>query len=115
MAKQADEEKQKTEREQQRLAQEERDRIERDKQDKQRAALEKAGPFALLGAAVAAKDPKWSDGRGQWLFELPNPQHNQSSAQLPLLLHGQLLVLALLVAATQFLPIDLLLPSIRND
>ncbi|MFN9082307.1 MAG: hypothetical protein ACK5X8_17295, partial [Planctomyces sp.] len=115
LAKQADEEKQKTEREQHRLAQEERDRIERDKQEKQRAALENAGPFALLGAAVAAKDPVWSDGRGQWLFELPKPQHNQSSAQLPLRLHGQLLELAFLDAATQILPKDLLLPSIRKD
>ncbi|MFN7583108.1 MAG: hypothetical protein ACK5UD_18920, partial [Planctomyces sp.] len=115
LAKQADEEKQKTEREQQRLAQEERDRIERDKQEKQRAALENAGPFALLGAAVAARDPVWSDGRGQWLFELPKPQHNQSSAQLPLRLHGQLLELAFLDAATQILPKDLLLPSIRKD
>ena len=115
LAKQAAEEQQNAEREQQRLAQEQRDRIERDKQDKQRAALEKAGPFALLSAAVAAKDPKWSDGRGQWLFELPKPQHNQSSPQLPLRLHGQLLELAFLEAATQILPKDLLLPSIRKD
>jgi hypothetical protein len=115
LAKQAAEEQQNAEREQQRLAQEQRDRIERDKQDKQRAALEKAGPFALLGAAVAAKDPKWSDSRGQWLFELPKPQHNQSSPQLPLRLHGQLLELAFLEAATQILPKDLLLPSIRKD
>jgi len=107
LARQAEDEE--TEREQQRLAQEERDRIERDKQEKQRAALENAGPFALLGAAVAARDPVWSDGRGQWLFELPNPQHNQSSAQLPLRLHGQLLELAFLDAATQILPKDLLL------
>ncbi|MFN9292346.1 MAG: hypothetical protein ACK6EB_30090, partial [Planctomyces sp.] len=117
LARQAEEEekKQKTEREQQRRAQEQRDRIERDKQDKQRAALKNAGPFALLGAAVAAKDPVWSDGRGQWLFELPKPQHHQSSAQLPLRLHGQLLELAFLDAATQILPKDLLLPSIRKD
>ena len=86
-----------------------------DKEKKRLAALEKSGPFAHISAAVAVRDPKWSDGRGQWLFELPKPQHNQSSAPLPLRLGGQLIELSFLDAATAILPKDLLLPSITKD
>lgn len=85
------------------------------KEQQRLAALEKEGPFAHLSAAVAARDPRWSDGRGQWLFELPKPVHNQTTEPLPLRLRGQLLEITFLEAATAILPKDLLLPSIRKD
>jgi hypothetical protein len=115
----AEEEAEKNKRDQEQAQQQEaqqRIRDEAERKDKARlAALEQKGPFALLKALVDAHDPRWSDSRGQWLFELPKPQHNQSSEQLPLRLHGQLLEISFLEAATQILPKDLPLPGIRKD
>lgn len=115
----AEEKAEKTKHEQklaQQQPEQQRIRDEAERKEKARlAALEQEGPFALLKALVDAHDPKWSDSRGQWLFELPKPQHNQSSEQLPLRLHGQLLEISFLEAATQILPKDLPLPGIRKD
>lgn len=98
--------------------QREQEKLEEDRLNREnarRAKLEREGPFALIREAVATGDKTWSDARGQWLFELPKPQHNQTSASLPLRLRGQLLEITFLETASTILAKDLLLPSLRKD